>query len=97
MRLKGDVAGSNYLTNLNNILNIRGQRQNLALSKFQLEQAKREEERRGGSGSGGTTTTPTPTTETAAQKKAREARERSDSMLSAALGNISGLNSMISG
>jgi hypothetical protein len=40
LRLKGDVAGSNYLTNLSNILNIRGQRQNLALSKFQLEQAK---------------------------------------------------------
>jgi hypothetical protein len=54
MRLKGDIAGSNYLTNLSNILNIRGQRQNLALSKFQLEQAKREEEerkKRGGSGS----------------------------------------------
>jgi hypothetical protein len=46
MRLKGDIAGSNYLTNLSNILNIRGQRQNLALSKFQLEQAKREEEER---------------------------------------------------
>jgi hypothetical protein len=45
MRLKGDIAGCNYLTNLSNILNIRGQRQNLALSKFQLEQAKREEER----------------------------------------------------
>jgi len=59
LRLKGDVAGSNYLTNLSNILNIRGQRQNLALSKFQLEQAKREEERRGrgGSGSGGSNTT----------------------------------------
>jgi hypothetical protein len=57
MLLKGDIAGSNYLNNLSNILNIRGQRQNLALSKFQLEQAKREEERqgrgRGGSGSGG--------------------------------------------
>jgi hypothetical protein len=55
MRLKGDIAGSNYLTNLSNILNIRGQRQNLALSKFQLEQAKRDEERRGrgGSGTGG--------------------------------------------
>ena len=61
LRLKGDVAGSNYLTNLNNILNIRGQRQNLALSKFQLEQAKREEERRGRGGSGGSTSTPTST------------------------------------
>jgi hypothetical protein len=60
MRLKGDIAGSNYLTNLSNILNIRGQRQNLALSKFQLEQAKREEERqrRGGSGSGSASSTP---------------------------------------
>ena len=66
LRLKGDVAGSNYLTNLNNILNIRGQRQNLALSKFQLEQAKREEERqkRGRGSSGMTTTTPTDTTTT---------------------------------
>jgi hypothetical protein len=61
MRLKGDIAGSNYLTNLSNILNIRGQRQNLALSKFQLEQAKREEERRGRSGRGAGTTTPTTT------------------------------------
>ena len=59
LRLKGEIAGSNYTTNLSNILNIRGQRQNLALSKFQLEQAKREAERqgRGGSGSGGSNTT----------------------------------------
>ena len=66
LRLKGDIAGSNYLTNLSNILNIRGQRQNLALSKFQLEQAKREEERqkRGRGSSGMTTTTPTDTTTT---------------------------------
>lgn len=58
LRLKGDIAGSNYLTNLSNILNIRGQRQNLALSKFQLEQAKKDAANRGrgsgGSGSGGT-------------------------------------------
>ena len=64
LRLKGDIAGSNYLTNLSNILNIRGQRQNLALSKFQLEQAKREEERRGRGGSGSSTTTTPPTTPT---------------------------------
>ena len=72
MRLKGDIAGSNYLTNLSNILNIRGQRQNLALSKFQLEQAKRDEERRGRSGSGGSTT---PVGETDAQRRAREKKE----------------------
>ncbi len=54
LRLKGDVAGSNYLTNLSNILNIRGQRQNLALSKFQLEQAKKDAANRGRGGSGGT-------------------------------------------
>lgn len=54
LRLKGDVAGSNYLTNLNNILTIRGQRQNLALSKFQLEQAKKDAANRGRGGSGGT-------------------------------------------
>lgn len=53
LRLKGDVAGSNYLTNLNNILTIRGQRQNLALSKFQLEQAKKDAANRGRGGSGG--------------------------------------------
>ena len=64
LRLKGDIAGANYLTNLSNILNIRGQRQNLALSKFQLEQAKREEERRGRGGSGSSTTTTPPTTPT---------------------------------
>ena len=54
LRLKGDVAGSNYLTNLSNILNIRGQRQNLALAKFQLEQAKKDAANRGRGGSGGT-------------------------------------------
>ena len=54
LRLKGDVAGSNYLTNLNNILTIRGQRQNLALAKFQLEQAKKDAANRGRGGSGGT-------------------------------------------
>jgi hypothetical protein len=86
LRLKGDVAGSNYLTNLSNILNIRGQRQNLALSKFQLEQAKREEERqgrgRGGSGSGGSGG------ETEAQRKARlaaEAEQKRQKQYSAAL------------
>ncbi len=58
LRLKGDIAGANYLTNLSNILNIRSQRQNLALSRFQLEQAKRDEKRRGSgsSSSGGTVT-----------------------------------------
>ena len=75
MRLKGDIAGSNYLTNLSNILNIRGQRQNLALSKFQLEQAKREEERRGGSGGSGSGASSTPVGETDAQRRAREKRE----------------------
>lgn len=72
MRLKGDIAGSNYLTNLSNILNIRGQRQNLALSKFQLEQAKREEERQGRGGRGGSST---PVGETDAQRRAREKKE----------------------
>ena len=72
LRLKGDIAGSNYTTNLSNILNIRGQRQNLALSKFQLEQAKREEERRGGSGGSGSGGSGG---ETEAQKKARLAAE----------------------
>lgn len=75
MRLKGDIAGSNYLTNLSNILNIRGQRQNLALSKFQLEQAKREEERRGGSGGSGSGASNAPVGETDAQRRAREKRE----------------------
>ena len=59
LQMQGDVAASDWLTPLNNILATRGARQNLALSKFQLEQAKREEERRGrgGSGSGGSNTT----------------------------------------
>lgn len=88
LRLKGDIAGSNYLTNLSNILNIRGQRQNLALSKFQLEQAKREEERQGrgrggsGGGSGGGV-------ETEAQRKARlaaEAEQERQKQYAAAIG-----------
>ena len=99
LRLKGDIAGSNYTTNLSNILTIRAARQNLALNKLKIEAQRLANEKVSGtgSGSGGTTPTPTPAGETAAQKKAREARERSDSMLSAALGNISGLNNMISG
>ena len=85
LRLKGDVAGANYLTNLSNILNIRGQRQNLALSKFQLEQAKREEERRGGSGGSGSGGSGG---ETEAQRKARlkrEADQRNASRFSSAI------------
>jgi hypothetical protein len=47
LQMQGDVAASDYLTPLNNILATRAARQNLAMAKFQLEQAKREEERRG--------------------------------------------------
>lgn len=76
LRLKGDVAGSNYLTNLNNILTIRGQRQNLALSKFQLEQAKREEERRGRGGSGSGSTSTAGMTEAQIRAKIKEEEDR---------------------
>jgi hypothetical protein len=86
MRLKGDIAGSNYLTNLSNILNIRGQRQNLALSKFQLEQAKREEERqgRGGSGSGSTSTAGMTEAQIRAKIKEEERRKAYASAVSSA-------------
>ena len=80
LRLKGDIAGSNYTTNLSNILNIRGQRQNLALSKFQLEQAKREEERQGrGRGGSGSNITPDEDVVTSPSQKALEALQKAAS------------------
>ena len=98
LTMQGDVVAGDYLSQMNNVLGIRSARENLALSKIQTAAAKKalEEAGRGGSGSGSSTEAP-PKGETAAQKKAREARERSDSMNAAAKGNIAGLNSMISG
>lgn len=54
LQMQGDVAASDYLTPLNNILATRGARQNLALAKFQFEQAKKDAANRGRGGSGGT-------------------------------------------
>lgn len=59
LRLKGDIAGSNYLTNLSNIFNIRGQRQNLAMNKLQMEAQRLANEKASGrGGSGGSNTIP---------------------------------------
>ena len=72
LQMQGDVAASDYLTPLNNILATRGQRQNLALSKFQLEQAKREEERQGRGGSGGGSTSTAGMTEAQIRAQIKE-------------------------
>jgi len=74
LRLQGDVAASDFLTPLNNILATRGARQNLAMSKLQMEGQRLANEKaardgRGGSGSGGSGG------ETEKERKARLARE----------------------
>ena len=65
LRLQGNVAASDYLTPLNNILATRAARQNLAMAKLQMEAQRLANEKasgRGGSGgSGGSGSTPTPT------------------------------------
>lgn len=64
LQMQGDVAASDYLTPLNNILATRAARQNLAMAKLQMEAQRLANEKasgRGGSGSGGSTPTPTPT------------------------------------
>jgi hypothetical protein len=70
LRLQGDVASSDYLTPLNNILATRAARQNLAMLKLQMEAQRLANESAGGSGgsgggSGGNSG------ETEAQRKAR--------------------------
>ena len=74
LQMQGDVAASDYLTPLNNILATRGARQNLAMSKLQMEAQRLANEKaaRDGSGSGGSGGT---SGETEAQKKARLAAE----------------------
>jgi len=71
LRLQGDVAASDFLTPLNNILATRGARQNLAMLKLQMEAQRLANEKaardgRGGSGSSTTTTPPTTPATTAA-------------------------------
>lgn len=75
--LDASNAKSDYLARVSELLGIRGQRQNLAATKLQMEQSKRAEARLG-SGRGGS---PSPTsTLTEAQKKeaARIAQEKAD-------------------
>ena len=62
LQMQGDVAASDWLTPLNNILATRGARQNLAMSKLQMEAQRLANEKAardgsGGSGSGGSNTT----------------------------------------
>ena len=71
LQMQGDVAASDYLTPLNNILATRASRQNLAMLKLQMEAQRLANEKaardgRGGSGSSTTTTPPTTPTTTAA-------------------------------
>ena len=70
LQMQGDVAASDYLTPLNNILATRAARQNLAMLKLQMEAQRLANESAGGSGgsgggSGGNSG------ETEAQRKAR--------------------------
>jgi hypothetical protein len=97
LQMQGDVASSDYLTPLNNILATRAARQNLAMLKLQMEAQRLANEKMGRGGSSGSGSTPTPDEETDAELQARLAKERSASMYAAASGNIAGLNSMISG
>ena len=62
LQMQGDVAASDYLTPLNNILATRAARQNLAMLKLQMEAQRLANEKASGrGGSGGSTPTPTPT------------------------------------
>lgn len=52
LRLQGDVASSDYMTPLNNLLATRSSRQNLAMTKLQIEAQRRANEIAGVSNSG---------------------------------------------